>query len=101
MKPIHLIPLANGENRPLSFEVLEALAAALARGFRTPCRIRPETFDISFAWEERRGQYYSTAIIQKLERAADPDARILGVQRPARPLRAGPDLRLRRSAARR
>jgi archaemetzincin len=79
VKPIHLIPLANGENRPLSFEVLEALAAALARGFRTPCRIRPETFDISFAWEERRGQYYSTAIIQKLERAADPDARILGV----------------------
>ena len=29
--------------------MLEHLAAALARIFRTPCRIRPETFDISFA----------------------------------------------------
>jgi len=79
VKPIHLIPLAGGEQRPPSLEVLEALAAALARGFRTPCRIRPETFDISFSWDEGRGQYYSTAIIQRLERAADPDARVLGV----------------------
>jgi archaemetzincin len=71
--------LANGENRPLSLDVLETLAASLARAFRTPCRIQPDTFDISFAWDEGRRQFYSTAIIQKLERAADPDARILGV----------------------
>ena len=79
MKPIHLIPLANGESRGPSLDILESLAAALARSFRTPCRIRPETFDISFALDEGRQQYYSTAIIQKLERASDPDARILGV----------------------
>jgi archaemetzincin len=60
-------------------EVLEYLAAALARTFRTPCRIRPETFDLSFALDSGRNQYYSTAIIQRLERVTDPDARILGV----------------------
>ena len=51
----------------------------LARTFRTPCRIRPETFDVSFSRDEGRGQYYSTAILQRLERAADMDARVLGV----------------------
>ena len=59
--------------------MLEHLAATLARTFRTPCRIRPETFDVAFACDERRGQYYSTAILQRLERVADPDARMLGV----------------------
>jgi archaemetzincin len=59
--------------------VLETLAATLARTFRTPCRIRPETFDVSFALDSGRRQYYSTAILQRLERAADPDARVLGV----------------------
>ena len=79
MKPIHLIPLTHGEGRGPGLDMLEHLAAALARTFRTPCRIRPDPFDISFARDETRRQYYSTAIIQKLERAADPDARILGV----------------------
>ena len=80
MKPIHLIPLANGAG-PLQpgLVVLEHLAATLARTFRTPCRIRPETFDVSFALDAARQQYYSTAILQRLERASDPDARILGV----------------------
>src|ERR1035437_3909174 len=59
--------------------VLEHLAATLARTFRTPCRIRPETFDVSFALDAGRRQYYSTAILQRLERASDLDARVLGV----------------------
>jgi archaemetzincin len=60
-------------------EVLEQLASALARTFRTPCRIRPETFDVTPAHDARRLQYYSTAILQQMERTADPDARVLGV----------------------
>jgi len=78
VKPIHLIPLTsvNGE---MGLNRLENLAATLARTFRTPCRIRPETFDIAFALDGRRQQYYSTAIIQRLERESDPDARVLGV----------------------
>ena len=81
MKPIHLIPLG-APSRPGAepgLDLLEYLAAALARTFRTPCQIRPETFDLSFALDAGRQQYYSTAIIQRLERAGDPDARVLGV----------------------
>ena len=85
MKPIHLIPLGAPSGVPTrpgaepGLDLLEYLAAALARTFRTPCRIRPETFDLSFALDEGRQQYYSTAIIQRLERKVDPDARVLGV----------------------
>jgi len=85
VKPIHLIPLglANagglGLNLAPRFNDLEYLAATLARIFQTPCRIRPETLDVSFALDEARQQYYSTPIIQRLERMSDPDARVLGV----------------------
>ena len=80
VKPIHLIPLSNGAG-PLEpgLVVLEHLAATLARTFHTPCRIRPETFDVAFALDAGRHQYYSTAILQRLERASDLDARVLGV----------------------
>lgn len=81
MRPIHLIPLASGQDGspPPGLDVLEFLASALVRTFRTPCRIRPEPFDIGFALDAARNQYYSTAILQRLERNADLDARILGV----------------------
>jgi archaemetzincin len=80
VKPIHLIPLANGAGPPgPGLVVLEHLAATLARTFRTVCNIRPETFDLSFALDAGRRQYYSTAILQRLQRASDLDARILGV----------------------
>jgi archaemetzincin len=78
VKPIHLIPLGNGRMDP-GLDVLEHLAASLARVFRTACRIRPEIFDPSFALDAAREQYYSTAILQRLERSTDPDARVLGV----------------------
>ena len=80
MKPIHLIPLADGSS-PMEpgLDVLEHLAANLAKTFRTPCRIRPDVVDVGFALDPGRKQYYSTAILQKLERTCDPDARVLGV----------------------
>ena len=79
MKPIHLIPLTDGNSpaREPQLDALEQLAVALARTFRTPCRIRPETFDLGFARDAQRNQYYSTAILQRLERAASPDAPVL------------------------
>jgi archaemetzincin len=79
VKPIHLIPLANGSQLGPPLELLEHLAAALARAFRTRCQIRPELFDVSFAWDAKRQQHYSTAVLQRLERASDPDVRVLGV----------------------
>ena len=79
MKPIHVIPLANGGGAGPPLNLLEYLAAALARAFDTPCRIRPDIFDISFALDRGRQQYYSTAILQRLDRHGDPGARVLGV----------------------
>jgi len=79
VKPIHIIPLADGGATGPELSLLEGLAAALARVFQTPCRIRPDLFDVSFALNAGRQQYYSTAILQRLERQCDPDARILGV----------------------
>jgi len=81
VKPIYLIPLSNGNpaEPPPGLDALENLAVRLARMFRTPCQIRPDPFDISFAEDAGRHQYHSTAILQRLERANDPDARILGV----------------------
>ena len=73
MKPIHLIPLGVG------LDLVENLAASLARTFHTPCRIRPQTLDIEFALDAGRGQHHSTAILQRLERMADPGARLLAV----------------------
>jgi archaemetzincin len=86
VKPIHLIPLVNGSEAAEPgrrsqemLNVLEHLAASLARTFRTPCRIRPETFDVTFSLDANRRQYYSTSILQRMEWAVDPDARVLGV----------------------
>ena len=58
---------------------LEELAAALARVFRVPCRIAQAGTDVRFAHDPRRGQFYSTAILDQLERTTDTGARVLGV----------------------
>jgi archaemetzincin len=81
VKPIYLIPLANGDGRnvPPGLDLLEHLAASLARTFHTTCRIRPEHVDVAFAVDERRGQYLSTAILQRLEETLSGGARVLGV----------------------
>lgn len=78
MKPIHLIPLAGAGGEP-DLGRLEHLAVSLARAFQTPCRIRPTPLNIEFSFDPRRDQYYSTAVLQRLERTGDPDARVLGV----------------------
>jgi archaemetzincin len=81
VRPIHLIAASNGDPAGAApgLEALEQLAASLARTFRTPCRIRPETLDVSAVYEPKRGQYHSTAILQQMERVADPDARVLAI----------------------
>ena len=83
MKPIQLVPLAgsseNGFSQEPALDVLEQLAAGLARTFRVPCRVSPRSLELGFALDGRRGQYYSSAILQELERGADSSARLLGV----------------------
>ena len=73
MKPIHLIPLGVG------LDLVEHLAASLARTFHTPCQIRPQTLDIAFARDANRNQHHSTAILQQLERILEPNTRLLAV----------------------
>jgi archaemetzincin len=81
VKPIHLVTVTNGNGSPPEppLGALEHLAAGLARVFRTPCNVRPGLLDPAFALDPRRNQYHSTAILQRLERIADPDARVLAV----------------------
>ena len=67
------------EPRELPLAQLEELAAALARVFRVPCRIAQASTDVRFARDQRRGQFYSTAILDQLERTTDSGARVLGV----------------------
>jgi archaemetzincin len=77
-----MVPLVARHNGGLAepgLDLLEHLAASLVHVFRMPCRIRPETLDVSFAFDNHRGQYHSTAILQHLERSSDPHARVLGV----------------------
>ena len=73
MTPIDLIPLARA-----NLGRLERLAISLAHVFETPCRVQPQPIDISFAFDQARRQYYSTAILQHLA-AGNGAGRILGV----------------------
>jgi archaemetzincin len=59
---------------------LDALAADLARTFGVSCHVRDGALDAAFARDAERGQYHSTAILQRLrELSADPGVRVLGV----------------------
>jgi archaemetzincin len=81
VKPIHLLTVSNGhgDGDGPGLGTLEHLAIGIARTFQTTCTVRPGLLDSGFALEPGRGQYHSTAILQRLERMGDPDARVLGV----------------------
>lgn len=59
---------------------LDALASELSRAFHAPCQVLDGTIDAAFARDAARGQYHSTAILERLQALdADPAARLLGV----------------------
>lgn len=60
-------------------ERLDALVADLARVFRVSCRVAERPFDPEFARSTARGQYHSTAILEKLQGLARPGVRLLAV----------------------
>jgi archaemetzincin len=73
---IHLVAVGEGVDP----QRLDALAAELARAFGVSCHVRAEALDASFARDAARGQYHSTAILERLRGlAADPGVRLLGV----------------------
>lgn len=74
--PIHIVGVGT---EPPDFDVLGNLAAALARTFEVNCHIEDDWIDAHFAFDPRRGQYYATAILERLVRGCDGSRRILGV----------------------
>jgi archaemetzincin len=89
MNAIHLIAVGTaGRGRPavaeaepqVSLQLLDELAAALAYTFRVSCHVRKETLEAGFAYDPARNQYYSTAILQRLEALPlEPGNRLLGI----------------------
>ncbi len=82
MRAIHLVAVgARGGGAPaLAIELLDGLAAALARLLRVSCHVSTEVLDATVALDSDRGQYHSTAILRAMAPAApDPEIRLLGV----------------------
>ncbi len=74
--PIHLLRI--GAEVPV--ELLDDLAAGLARVFRLSCRVFVDPIDAGFAYDATRGQYYSTSILRFLANSPSaPEARRLAV----------------------
>ena len=74
MKLISLVPVGK-----IARSQMEILAEGLGPSLQASCSVWAERLDIDFAYDPLRGQYHSTAILQRLERVADPDARVLAV----------------------
>ena len=74
---IHVVAVGDGVDP----DRLEALAAALARTFGVSCHIRGGKLDAAFARDPVRGQYHSTAILERMGglRPREANARLLGV----------------------
>jgi len=73
---IELVAVGDGVGR----ERLDALTRDLARIFRTSCRVLDGVVDAKFAHNAARGQYHSTAILERMQ-AISPNgnSRLLGV----------------------
>lgn len=86
MNAIHLFSLVSRQRHPgvedaeVSVEMLDALAAELARIFQVSCHVHEDPLRIDFAHDVRRNQYYSTAILQRMQSLArDAETAYLGV----------------------
>lgn len=64
---------------PPNLEILDRLAADLCPVVGVSCHVSEEWIDAHFAFDARRNQYYSTAILRRLAEQADGSCRILGV----------------------
>jgi archaemetzincin len=54
-------------------DILAAVADMIPRHFALPCRLQPLIDSIDFAWDAKRGQFHSTAILDELTAVAPPD----------------------------
>jgi len=86
MKAIHLLAVAASTGTPstprgeITLELLDDLAAELARNFHVSCHVCEDRLLAGFAFDSARGQYHSTSILQRLESLSlDPGVTLLGV----------------------
>lgn len=86
MKSIHLLAVAastgtlSNPGGSITLELLDGLAAELARVFHVSCHVRESRLAADFAFDTARGQYHSTTILQRLESlASDPEVALLGI----------------------
>lgn len=86
MNAIHLLSVASrrghsGAQQPeVSLEMLDDLAAELARIFQVSCHVHEEPFPADFAYDPRRDQFYSTVLLQRMQSlASDPQSAWLAV----------------------
>ena len=81
MRPAHdalieLFPLGP----EVEIELLDELASALARAFQASCHTHSRALEIGFAYDPRRNQHHSTALLRHLnEISAGAQHRVLGV----------------------
>ena len=75
MEALHIVPV--GPGTPLA--LLDRLAAGLAQRLEVSCHVRTAPVDSAFAYNEKRNQYWSTAILKRLVDECAPSANILGV----------------------
>ena len=86
MNAIHLLSVVPGRGHPVAreaevrIELLDDLAAELARIFQVSCHVHEEAFSADFALDPARSQYHSTAILQRMQSlSSEPERRFLGV----------------------
>jgi archaemetzincin len=66
------------DSAEIHVDVMDRLAAELARVFQLSCHVGTEPLDIGFAFDPGRRQYHSTAILARMQTGAS-NARLLGV----------------------
>lgn len=65
---VELISVAAADGSlPAPFELLDRLAASLARILRVSCHVREEVLRAANAFSESRGQYNSSAILEQMQ----------------------------------
>jgi archaemetzincin len=75
MDALHIVPVGGG----IAIDLLDDLAAMLAAQLRVSCHVQVAPLDVGFAYDDRRNQHYSTAILKRLLEVAPAHVRVLGV----------------------
>lgn len=86
MNAIHLISVVPGRDHPraqdaqVSIEMLDDLAAELARIFQVSCHVHEETLAVASAYDQARNQFHSTAILQRMQSLFnESEVHVLGI----------------------